>query len=159
MQWRWRFKETEKIFLWLLPLILETIWHSQHMQFSCFRMCHCIYGMRATGFNRSMKSIFSSTHTGQWTGKWFLRSLPYFYLPFYFATAERKKCIAQIRREIVKCPLKHFFSFHQKKSLWTIDAIFHFATNASEKRRRRRRRFEPKKPKLRNVLCVWYKNL
>lgn len=115
LQWRWRFKETEKIFLWLLPLILETIWHSQHMQFSCFRMCHCIYGMRATGFNRSMKSIFSSTHTGQWTGKWFLRSLPYFYLPFYFATAERKKCIAQIRREIVKCPLKHFFSFHQKK--------------------------------------------
>ena len=62
LQWR-RLKETEKIFLWLLPLILERRYgttFSQHMQFSCFCMCHCIFGKRATGFNRSMKSIFSS---------------------------------------------------------------------------------------------------
>lgn len=104
-------------------------------------------------FNQSIKSLLSShairhgdDRYGQWTGK--TSSLFLFIFDFLLLLSFHHRTCTQGKEGNCEWSPKHFFSFPYFSTV-TIHAIFHFAT------KNKRERFEPKKPKLRNVLmCV-----
>lgn len=134
------------------------------MQFSCFCMCHCIFLERGLPdligawnlyFHRDTHTLDNEQESD------FFSSDDRFLIFIYLFTFVKKEmhCIAQIRREIVNfVPLNISFHFTKKKKFFEQLMQF-FIFILQQMKAKERRRFEPKKPKLRNVLCVWYKNL
>lgn len=158
----WRSKETEKS---IFMVIAVDTWDDGTVNTCNFHAFACVIAFLERGLPDLIGAwnlyFHRETHT-HWTMNRKVISSDRFLIIIYLFTLlwEIKKEMHCTNKEgnCKNCPLKHFFSFHQKKkSLWTIDAIFHFATNASE---REKKKIWTEKAEVKECpLCVIQKNL